>query len=224
MQFRDNAEVQTTNGQKVGRIDRVVIDPNSKEVTHLVVKKGFLFTKDKVVPIDEVVTASEDRVVLDSKRETPDDYPDFEETHYIPAKDKRPETPGDDSETSKLAWYYPMPRAAWWRLEMGSYPGYGEPPYVRRTDRNIPEGKVPLEEGAKVLSKDGSHVGDVERVFTDEDEQRVTHLLIAKGLLSKSRKLIPSMWVDTVTEKRVRLSVDEILIDHLPQFPEQAQG
>jgi uncharacterized protein YrrD len=96
MQFRDNAEVQTNDGQKVGRIDRVVIDPNSKEVTHLVVQKGFLFTKDKVVPIDEVVTGSEERVVLDSKRESPDDYPDFEETHYIPARDKRPEAPGDD--------------------------------------------------------------------------------------------------------------------------------
>jgi hypothetical protein len=32
------------------------------------------------------------------------------------------------------------------------------------------------------------------------------------------------MWVDTVTEKRVRLSVDEIFIDHLPQFSVQAQG
>lgn len=221
MQFKENADVQTADGRKVGRIDRVVIDPDSKEATHLVVQKGFLFTRDKVVPIDEVVTASEDRVVLESKRENPDDYPDFEETHYIPIQGERTEVRRPNKKSSRIAWYYPMPRAAWWRLEMGSYPGYGEPPYVRKTDRNIPEGKVPLEEGAKVMSRDGSHVGDVERVFIDEDEQRVTHMLIAKGILSKTRKLIPTMWVDTVTENRVGLSVDELLIEQLPQFPGQ---
>jgi sporulation protein YlmC with PRC-barrel domain len=46
MQFKENAEVFTSTGEKDGRIDRVVIDPNSNELTHLVVKKGFLFTKD----------------------------------------------------------------------------------------------------------------------------------------------------------------------------------
>jgi len=41
MQFNENAEVFTSTGEKVGRIDRVVIDPKSDELTHLVVKKGF---------------------------------------------------------------------------------------------------------------------------------------------------------------------------------------
>jgi len=39
MQFKENAEVVTSSGDKVGRIDRVVIDPKSNELTHLVVKK-----------------------------------------------------------------------------------------------------------------------------------------------------------------------------------------
>ena len=46
MQFKENARVITAGGQKVGRIDRVVLDPKSKELTHLVVKKGFLFTRE----------------------------------------------------------------------------------------------------------------------------------------------------------------------------------
>jgi len=221
MFFAENAEVRTPEGQKVGRLDRVVVDPDSKKMTHLVVRKGFLFTKDKVVPLDEIESTSEERIVLKAQRDDPDDFPDFEEIHFVPVRDDGTSSYEDRRPASKLAWYYPVPSAAWWRLEMGSYPGFQRPPYVRRTDRNIPEGTIPLEEGAGVISKDGEHVGDVERVFTDQDEQRVTHLLISKGLISKSWKLIPSMWINTVSERQVRLSIDSLFVEHLPEHPSQ---
>ena len=64
MQFKENAEVLTSTGDKIGRIDRVVIDPKSNEVTHLVVKKGILFTKDKVVPLEQVEAANGDEIIL----------------------------------------------------------------------------------------------------------------------------------------------------------------
>jgi len=40
--------------------------------------------------------------------------------------------------------------------------------------------------------------------------------LISKGLISKSRKLIPSMWVDSVREDEVRLSIGERFVEKLP--------
>jgi len=40
MQFRENADVFTPAGEKIGRLDRVVIDPGSFEVTHIVTQKG----------------------------------------------------------------------------------------------------------------------------------------------------------------------------------------
>ena len=223
MQFQENAEVKTSDGRRVGRIDRVVINPRTNELTHLVVKKGLLLKKDKVIPLDRVEIASEEGVVLKSEKGDPDQFPEFEETHYIPLESDPTGGLRGKGPAGKLAWYYPMPRGAWWRLEMGTYPGYPDPPYVRRTDRNIPEGNVPLEEGAEVLSKDDKHIGDVERVFVDDDEQRVTHLLVSKGLLSKTSRLIPSMWVNTVTEERVRLDVDEAFVDKLPQFPPEGR-
>ena len=78
LQFKENAEVISSTGEKVGRIDRVVIDPKSDELTHLVVKKGFLFSDDKVVSIDLVDTAAEDQVVLKEGPQAPEDFPDFE--------------------------------------------------------------------------------------------------------------------------------------------------
>lgn len=151
MIFTENVDVLTLDGQKVGRVDRVVIDPDSKKLTHIVVKKGFLFTEDKVVPVDAVDSTTEDRIALKLGRDNPADFPDFEETHFVPVKDDGTSTYENGRPASKLAWYHPVPNAAWWRPEMGSYPGFQRPPYVRRTDRNIPDGTVPLEEGANVL-------------------------------------------------------------------------
>jgi hypothetical protein len=45
--------------------------------------------------------------------------------------------------------------------------GYPICPYVVKTERQIPEGTVALEEGAKVIGSDGEHVGKIERIFTD---------------------------------------------------------
>jgi hypothetical protein len=86
---------------------------------------------------------------------------------------------------------------------------------------NIPEGTVPLEERAKVVSSEGDHVGDVERVYVQEEEQRVTHVLISKGLISKTRKLIPSMWVERVSEDEVRLSISKNFVEGLPEYSPQ---
>ena len=58
MEIKRNAKVTTADGKDVGRVDRVVIDPQSKEVSHLVIRQGFLFTEDKVVPIDLVSAAT----------------------------------------------------------------------------------------------------------------------------------------------------------------------
>jgi uncharacterized protein YrrD len=218
MQFKENAHVFTASGQDVGKIKRIVVDPKSKEMTHLVVQKGFLFTDDKVIPLDEIETATEEKVVLKEGREDLDKFPDFEETHYVKADEDHTPAHPDADELGPLAWYYPLPGGAWWSTHMGAYPGYQPPPYVLKTELNIPEGTVPLEEGSKVFSLDGAHVGNVERVYADEAEQRVTHLLVSKGLISKSQKLIPSMWVASVSENVVRLSVDEALIERLPEY------
>jgi hypothetical protein len=101
---------------------------------------------------------------------------------------------------------------------MGAYPGYPQPPFLRRTELNIPDDTVPLEEGAKVVSSDGNHVGDVEQVYTEEQEQRVTHLLISHGLVSKTRKLIPTMWVERVRESEVGLSITKDFVEGLPEY------
>ena len=216
MELKEGTSVYTPNGDEVGRINRFVLDPATNEVTHIVVQKGWLFPEDKVVPISMVSSATEDRLVLNQSVEDADQLPAFEETHYIELNS------GDLSPTGPSAYRYAP--AYYWYPPSG-YLGYPElgPAYYGlpvETTRNIPADTVPLKEGANVMSSDGEHVGDVERLFVDSESNKVTHFLISEGLLFKERKLIPAHWLRSVEEDKVFLAAPSTLLERLPAYQE----
>jgi uncharacterized protein YrrD len=93
---------------------------------------------------------------------------------------------------------------------------YGWPPMT--ITRNIPADTVPLKEGARVISSDEKHVGDVERVFIDAESHKATHFLISQGVLFKEQKLVPAHWIHSVEEDKVQLSVPSALLERLPAY------
>jgi hypothetical protein len=70
-------------------------------------------------------------------------------------------------------------------------------------------------EHIKVISSDGMHVGNVERVFADKAFDQITHLLISKELPTRERKLIPVKWVQTMGDAAVHLRVTKDLVEEL---------
>lgn len=207
MQFEVNAEVNTVEGHKVGTLNRVVIDPKTKEITHLVVSGGLLPAKERVVPVSLAVLDNKGRVVLSVSQDEYDELPEFEITHFLPAG--AGEAIGNQN---SLYWYPPILAPG----QTGRMIGYSTPPYVRKTERAIPDGMVALEEGAQVLSREGQSVGSVESVRIREDD-KASHLVISGGILLKKRKLIPTHWISHIKEDKIHLSVGSGLIDRLPE-------
>jgi uncharacterized protein YrrD len=211
MLFKKGVDVFSSDNDKIGTLDRVVMDPKTKEVTHIIVREGFLFTEDKVVPMDLIGSVTDERIDLQGSKEHLDELPEYEETHYIP----RSAAVDDDMDT--LYWNPPVDAWSGYR----GYPPYPQSLYVRRTEKNIPEGMVALAEGAKVLSEDGEQVGNIETLITDPNE-RVTHIVISSGLLIKERKIIPAHWLGSVTEDEIHLSVEPRLLERLPEYRPEA--
>lgn len=212
MQFKLGAKVYTSDNQQVGVVDHIVMEPDKKEITHLVIRKGFLFTKDKVVPVSAVQSANADRVILQQIASNLDEFRDFEEKHYVPAgSEVWPEgggSGGSKDSTQSLVGY----------PGIGGAPFAAEPHHVTKV-RNIPEDTVALKEGAKVVTSDDHHVGNVERVVTSpESEGQATHLVISQGLLTKTRRLIPVEWIAHILEGEVYLEVDQPFLDSLPEY------
>jgi sporulation protein YlmC with PRC-barrel domain len=192
MELIKGQDIITPDGDKVGSIERVVLDPKTKEVSHIVIEKGFLLTERKVVPISMLGAETEDGIVL-REAEYLDDLAPFRETEYVSAGLETPETrergekqPVEKareypSEFAPRYYWYPPVGVGWWRGLVT--PTYVEPEYVRTVEFNIPKGTVALEEGAAVITSDDKHIGNVEEILTDPQENRATHFVISTGTL-----------------------------------------
>ena len=231
LELREGAAVFTPGDEQVGKVSGFVLDPDTNEVTHLIVQKGWLLPEDKVVPFDMVRTATEEKVVLNENVEDFNELPPFEEAHYVQPPEAN--VAGSDTtayrdraaQTDPDQRVYPLPGFApayYWYPPHG-YLGnpvgyYGWPPVA--TTRNIPAETIPLKEGVDVISSDGKHVGDVERLFVEPNSTRATHFVISQGLLFKDRKLVPAHWVKSVSEDNVHLAVTSSVLEQLPSYEE----
>jgi sporulation protein YlmC with PRC-barrel domain len=214
VQFREGATVLGSDGEEVGRVGRIVVDPRTKEVTHLVIENGALFKEEKVVPMDLVGPATSEVVTLWEEASDLGGQPDFEESHYVPAE-TGPHATENSSPSSRSL--YPYPPFVLPRLEANSRAD-DMPHIVQREERNIPDGTVALEAGASAIASDGEKVGTVEQTLVDSQTEKITHFVISDGVLNKSAKLIPIAWLDRVREDEVRLAVDSAVIERLPEY------
>ena len=213
MKFIDGADVFTMQNEKVGSVDRVVLDPKSKAVSHIVVRKGFLLKEDKVIPLEDIDRVVDDEVLLKRDIQDLSDYPEFEETHYLLA-DEVAKLEKEKAEYARpVLWYPPYGYA-----RMGGVPYAPTTMYYAATQRNIPEDMVPLKEGAKVISADGEHVGDIEEVLVDPKQERATHIVIEEGLLFPDRKLLPTIWVTHLLEDEIHIAMKSSTLEKIPEY------
>lgn len=201
MEFREGTPVHTAKGQLVGMIERFVIDPDTRQVIGLVVRRGFLLTFDRVVPVEAVASAEEDLVILRPDVGSPDDFPRFEETQPVAPLETEHYHDHNPTLEGTRQWAVPFNPPA---------------PDRQRRVRNIPADTVPLQEGARVITRDGQHVGDVIKVFTDDGD--LQHFVVSKGLLTTEEKVVPGDWVADLREDKVVLTVDAEMIDQLAAF------
>jgi uncharacterized protein YrrD len=225
LELKRGAEIQTADGDKIGQIDRVVIDPRTKEVTHLVVRKGGLFSEDRVLPAGFIQTASEDQLTLSAEDINLEDLPLFEEEHYVLNDDRDLPDTIHDQTLSSFYWYPPLSLTYPACTLPATGPGvttrsYMDNPGTLHIEKNIPEGTVAMNAGAKVYASDGEVVGSVERVFTDPRSDQATHLLISKGLLVKERKLVPAWWIEHIKTDEIHLAVSTKVLEHIQPYEE----
>jgi uncharacterized protein YrrD len=220
MELKQHVGVFTVDGQAIGRLERVVIDPGTTEITHLIVRRGILTTHDKVIPIDRVEVGAENGVIVRLTADELEHLPDFEETQYVVVADEeRLERTGQSGPTSsvptpsapELYWLPVYPRSP-------LLPQFVDPGYRAETQLNIPEGTVAVKEGARVIARDGKRAGNIEEVVTTGNGDRITHVLISQGLLMKEKKLIPAGWITALGEDEVHLAVGSSTIDRLPDY------
>ena len=216
MRFIKGVEVFTAAGEKIGTVSRVVIDAKTRDVTDLIVERGGLLSKDeKVIPVGLVDLGNEERIMLRETNQSVEDFAEYETTHYVPV-----EKAGAPYENVEANYWYP-PVSFQMQMPRAGLISTAIPDQVLQTETSIPEGRIAISEGAQVLSADDKHIGNVEQVVTSAEGNTVTHFVVGKGFLLKEHKLVPALWVRSVDDDKLRLSVDSTLFERLPDYHPQ---
>ena len=212
MRFEKGTDVFTASGEKIGTLSRIVIDARTRDVTDLVVERGVIAKEDKVIPVGLVDLEKQDQLVLRETNQDVNDFLDYETTHYVPV-----EHAGAPYENVEANYWYP-PVNFQMQVPRAGLVSEVVPDQVAETETSIPQGRITITEGAQVVSADDQHVGNVEQIITSSEGKTITHFVVGKGFLLKEHKLVPTDWVSSMEDEKIRLSVESRLFDRLPDY------
>jgi sporulation protein YlmC with PRC-barrel domain len=198
-------------GEKIGEVTRVVIDPVSGEVTHVVIGSGWVFKDERIIDVEHLTDAEGTLSVaagLDHE-----DFPPFEVEYTVQL---------DDATRSAYPGYanYPAYDAPlFWYGSTAGYPvgslGWG-PAYRNRVAENIPEDTTAVVPGTDIVGSDGESIGTLEEMDTAGAEDRLTGLVISQGFLGNTKRTIPASWVQSWGPDEIRLRVSSSMVAELP--------
>ncbi len=209
MDIKIGSTVETTDG-KTGHIQRIVMDPSTRQITHLVLRLGWLAPRDVVIPIRSVEEWDESRIALNIDRDQLEHMPDFIERHFVSPADDWEWPEGYPDETVLSLTTPSMVSGS----EVNVYGAEYEPLMIEE-DQNIPVGSAVIEEGMKVFA-DGRDVGEVTEVEFDHATDRVTSIVVKSSEIGGSRK-VPAERIVDIKEGEVHLALSATELESLPE-------
>ena len=169
-----------------GKVSRVIIDPATETVTHLVIEPKHRFGVGRLVPLDLVETTAGDIRL----RCTVEEFGALE-----PAQ----ETELVDDVTGSLG--------------LG---GLNTPPPVPVIIQDVvPLGEADVDRGEPVHALDGE-IGRVQGFLVDPNDHRVTHVLLEEGHLWGRKKVSIPVSAVTGVENGIQLSLTRKQVEDLP--------
>jgi len=170
-----DAKVRARDGEDIGSIDRVIVDPRNNEVTHVVVRTGAIFGRDIVVPRADVERANQDgdTIQLDLTKDEMEKLPDFSAEEY-----------GAPPPTWVAPAGYGFPASGYaWPLAMDPMMGPVPMPIPEEyMDEEIEEPEhVTLTKGALVLDRHDDDIGVVDDMRFDAESGQLQGFVLRVG-------------------------------------------
>ena len=197
-----DARVECDDGL-YGSSTRVILNPRTHRVTHVVVKEKAFPHADHLVSADLIEESTPHFVRLRATRKQLAALPPFTETEFVPAD----EYPLGYPPRSVLYWPEPY--------TMDAVPP-AVPPVFAVDHELTPAGEVAVARGTTVEAMDGP-VGRVDDFVVDPATERITHLVLRQGHLWGTRDVtIPVEAIRRIDELAVRLRLNKRAVGALP--------
>lgn len=188
-----------------GKLFKVAVDPETHQVTDLIVERGMLLKHSRVVPISTLVGTTPEGILLDVSEAQLEDFTEYGETEI--------------SEPASEGGRYVS--------ASGVAPGFGplpaEPVMVRRRVRTgVSSDRVVLGRDTKVENLHKT-IGHLDHVLIHPQSREITHLVIRRGLIPQ-RLVLPVEQVEDFYEDEIFTSISNDELDRLPRYspPEEA--
>ncbi len=192
-----------SNGRDVGRIERVVLDRESYEATHLVIRQGGpLNPRHLLMPVGWVTGSEHSKVRIDRSEDEVTALPNFEVQHYVRLDQLDQEhSEHPRSKVKPADWInYFVPLIA---------NAFGDPlhtPGVVVTDQLLSPSENAVRRGLPVESSDGHKLGEVQEVLLNETDWGLSGIIIARGFVLKHPMRVPADWVSMIERERIVLN------------------
>ena len=198
-----DVEVFCTDGQG-GHSSAIVLNPETKQVTHFAVRTKGFFYDEYMVAIELIAESTPERISLSCTRAELAQCPPFERTVFIGVDGKELGDSDMDIALAQSAAYVPG----------GEYPGQTYMPTLQ--EEQLPSGELSIHPGADVEATDG-RVGQVQEFVIDAESGRVTHLVLREGhLWGKKDISIPLDQIDRIEEDVIYLKLEKAAVERLP--------
>lgn len=196
--------VEKNNGEEIGRIECIVLDRDSYEATHLVVKQGrTLAARHILMPVEWVAGSTErDRIRIDQPDDEIAQLPNFELQHYVRLDmldEEHEEHPRSKVKPADWINYF-VPLLA---------NAFGDPLHtagVVVTDQLLTSSESAIRRGLNVESCDGHRLGEVQEVLLAEPDWALSGLIITRGFVLKHPMRVPADWVAKIERERIVLN------------------
>jgi sporulation protein YlmC with PRC-barrel domain len=201
--------VRTSDGEDVGKIEKLILDPASGDVKAAVIRKGFILTDDVEVPVDLLEADTESQARLQCTAEQVKDLPRFDESIYTTLPTDYPTPYG-----------YP-PGGFFWPVGypiVPPYPATGVPPTDEAYGSRVPEPVMEarretvlhnavIEEGSDVKDRAGEKIGELHRLTFDPDSGEPTGIVVRKGFLFTEDVPLPADLIESASDGEIHLSI-----------------
>lgn len=219
MEIAIGADVVGKDG-KLGEVQRVIVDARSNHVTDLVVKHGFLWGNERVVPLSCVAGVTDGAVRLDMDEAHFKTLNGFAPDHYHAPDPDYIGPPGFDHGEFLLDTAVASGSAAGLGPASGA-PPLGYPGGEQVTPDNM--ARPAYAKGMDVLDALGEKVGEVHEFAVDASSGKLTRLVLRRGFLLHHDTELPLAWVENLGDEGVLLNVGKAQVEQLEKHPSTAR-
>jgi sporulation protein YlmC with PRC-barrel domain len=209
MRLELGTPVRCTDAE-LGELADVVIDPLSKRISHVVVRSTHgKIAPSRLIPIDLVDRDAERDICLTCTAEEASKCDPVQDFAYV----RLDEMPVDDPK-----WDVGIERALALPYYQTDDPSFAYPydDHVGVTYDRVPKGEVEVRRSSVVSTSDDEAVGHVDGFLVDDDDH-ITHIVLARGHLWKKREVtIPMNAIDKVETDLVTLKLTRQELGELP--------